>query len=72
MTSSLDRIYLISTVNLLTGKSTEGDHAIALGKFDYLFASPEALVGDSDFRQTLKGFQVDTIVVDECHTMCTW
>nr|XP_022311325.1 uncharacterized protein LOC111116619 [Crassostrea virginica] len=72
MQDQVDRLNNIPNLKAVyKGESTEGDHAIEQGKFDYLFASPEALVGDSGFRQTLKGFQVDTIVVDECHTMCT-
>lgn len=55
-----------------TGESTDSEQIIAEGKFDYLIASPEALVGSSVFRQILKGFEVDTIVVDECHSMYTW
>ena len=43
-----------------------------MGKFDYLFASPEYLVGDKKFRATLKTFDVSTIVVDEFHTISTW
>lgn len=55
-----------------TGESIDREQIIAEGKFDYLIASPEALVGSSVFRQILRGFKVDTIVVDECHTMYTW
>ena len=46
-----------------------------MGKFDYLFASPEYLeylVGDKKFRATLQTFDVSTIVVDEFHTISTW
>lgn len=45
----------------------------AEGRLDYLIASPdEVLVGSSVFRQILKGFKADSIVVDECHTMYPW
>jgi superfamily II DNA helicase RecQ len=57
---------------MIAGESMDSDQVITDGNFDYLFASPEALVGNSGFRQTLLGFKVDTIVVEECHTMYTW
>lgn len=63
---------LFYTCTTFTGESTESEQIIAEGKFDYLIASPEALVGSSVFRQILKGFEVDTIVVDECNSMYTW
>lgn len=65
---------LYHTFTTFTGESTDSEQIIAEGKFDYLIALPEALVGSSVFRQILKGLKVDTIVVDdhECHTMYTW
>lgn len=42
------------------------------GEFDYLFASPEHLVGDKTFRTTIQAFDVSTLVVDEVHTISTW
>lgn len=63
---------LFYTCTTFTGESTDSEQIIAEGKFDYLIASSEALVGNSVFRKILKGFKVDTIVVDKCHTMYTW
>lgn len=63
---------LFYTCTTFTGESTDSEQIITEGKFDYLIASSEALVGNSVFRQILKGFKVDTIVVDKCHTMYTW
>lgn len=42
------------------------------GEFDYLFASPEHLVGDKTFRTTIQALDVSTLVVDEVHTISTW
>lgn len=68
--SILPRLYY--TFTTFTGESTDSEQIIAEGEFDYLIASPEALVGSNVFRQIRKGFKVDTIVVDQCHTMYTW
>ncbi|XP_062576024.1 ATP-dependent DNA helicase RecQ-like, partial [Saccostrea cucullata] len=73
MQDQVDRLNSIPNVKAVyKGESKDSDHIIAEGKFDYLIASPEVLVGNSGFRQILQEFKVDTIVVDECHTMCTW
>ncbi|OWF35276.1 ATP-dependent DNA helicase RecS [Mizuhopecten yessoensis] len=53
-------------------RSAEGDLNIEKGQFDYLYASPEALVGDKNWSYKLKEFSVSTIVVDEFHTISTW
>ena len=50
----------------------EADRIIREGAFDYLFGSPELLVGDSSFRDQLLEFGVSTIVVDEFHTIASW
>lgn len=68
--STLPRLFY--TFTNFTRESTDSEQIITEGKFDYLIASSEALVGSSVFRQILKGFEVDTIVVDECHSMYTW
>lgn len=63
---------LFYTCTTFTGESTDSEQIIAEGKFDYLIASSEALVGNSVFRKILKGFKIETIVIDECHSMYTW
>ncbi|XP_033754691.1 probable ATP-dependent DNA helicase RecS [Pecten maximus] len=55
-----------------SGESQEGDLNIENGLFDYLFASPETIVGNKNWRSKLKEFSVSTIVVDEFHTISTW
>lgn len=42
---------LFYTYTTFTGESTDSEQIIAEGKFDYLIASSEALVGNSVFRQ---------------------
>ncbi|XP_053390806.1 bifunctional 3'-5' exonuclease/ATP-dependent helicase WRN-like [Mercenaria mercenaria] len=54
------------------GESEESDLLIKEGKFDYLFGSPEHLVGDDSWRNVIKTFNVSTIVVDEFHTITSW
>ncbi|XP_063419305.1 probable ATP-dependent DNA helicase RecS [Mytilus trossulus] len=55
-----------------TGSSAAANENIIMGHFDYLFSSPEILVGDKDWREKLQRFKVSTIVVDEFHTIATW
>lgn len=55
----------------MTGDEEE-ETAISNGEFDYLFASPECLVGDKLFCQVLQNFGVSTIVIDEFHTISAW
>lgn len=50
----------------------EEETAISNGEFDYLFASPECLVGDKLFCQLLQNFGVSTIGIDEFHTISAW
>ncbi|XP_053388901.1 bifunctional 3'-5' exonuclease/ATP-dependent helicase WRN-like [Mercenaria mercenaria] len=54
------------------GESEESDLLIKEGKFDYLFGSPEHLVGDDSWRNVIKTFNVSTIVVGEFHTITSW
>lgn len=50
--------------NILLDGTSEVDRIIKDGIFDYLFGSPELLVGDGAFRDQLHAFDVSTIVVD--------
>jgi superfamily II DNA helicase RecQ len=50
----------------------ETDESITQGKFDYLFGSPENLLGNREFRKEIQKFSVSTIVVDEFHTIASW
>lgn len=56
---------------IFSGSSGDSD---VNGQFDYLFASPEALVGDKIWRSKLQDLNLDVsvIVVDEFHTIATW
>ncbi|XP_076072468.1 ATP-dependent DNA helicase RecQ-like [Mytilus galloprovincialis] len=54
------------------GASKEVDEMIAKGDVDIVFASPEALVGDKDWRSIIQEFAVSLIVIDEFHTVATW
>ena len=42
------------------------------GDIDLIYASPEALVGDKEWRTEFKKLNVTLIVVDEFHTIYTW
>lgn len=55
-----------------SGASKEVDEMIAKGDVDIVFASPEALVGDKDWRSIIQEFAVSLIVIDEFHTVATW
>ncbi|XP_062582012.1 probable ATP-dependent DNA helicase RecS [Saccostrea cucullata] len=56
----------------ILGNDKTGDFAIRDGKVDFIFGSPETLVGNKEWRSSLQKLQVDTIVVDEFHTIATW
>ncbi|XP_062618351.1 uncharacterized protein LOC134279954, partial [Saccostrea cucullata] len=52
MQDQVDRLNSIPNVKAVyKGESKDSDHIIAEGKFDYLIASPEVLVGNSGFRR---------------------
>ena len=48
------------------------DEKAKKGDFDILFASPETLVGDEEWRDAIKEIDVSLIVVDEFHTVTEW
>ncbi|XP_048747213.2 probable ATP-dependent DNA helicase RecS [Ostrea edulis] len=54
------------------GSNADDEKDIEDGNFQYLFSSPEILVGDKVFRSKLQQYKVSTIVVDEVHTISTW
>lgn len=51
-------------IDILLDGTSEVDRIIKDVAFDYLFGSPELLVGDSAFKDQLHAFDVSTIVVD--------
>lgn len=59
---------LILIIILIDG-TLEADRIIRNSAFEYLFGSPELLVGDGAFRDQLHAFDVSTIVVDEFYTI---
>ncbi|XP_062611989.1 ATP-dependent DNA helicase RecQ-like [Saccostrea cucullata] len=71
-----DQVNKLSSLGLITaafkGKDKETDDLIEAGKVDIIYASPESLVGDSRWRQTLQKLHVTAVVVDEFHTVATW
>lgn len=73
MKDQVERLSKIPNIRAIYRNGTpEADHIIRDGAFDYLFGSPELLVGDSTFRDQLHAFDVSTIVVDEFHTIACW
>ncbi|XP_062613037.1 uncharacterized protein LOC134274817 [Saccostrea cucullata] len=55
----------------ILGNDKTGYFAIRDGNVDFIFGSPETLVGNKEWRSSLQKLQVDTIVVDEFHTIAT-
>ena len=55
-----------------SGSSFDTDEEIKNGAIDIIYASPETLVGDQDWRSSIKNLNVKVIVVDEFHTIATW
>ena len=48
------------------------DKSILEGCIDIIYASPEALLGDPEWRGSIQKLPVTAIVVDEFHTISTW
>lgn len=57
-------ILIVILINNILDGTSEADRIIKDGAFDYLFGSPELLVGDGAFKDQLHAFDVSTIVVD--------
>lgn len=73
MQDQCDRLSKIPGIKAIyKGGCSQTDEDIESGSFDFLFASPETLVGDQKWRVALQQFEVSTIVVDEFHTIATW
>ena len=58
--------------NIFSGSLFDTDEEIKNGAIDIIYASPETLVGDQDWRSSITNFNVKVIVVDEFHTVATW
>lgn len=56
------------------GRDPTEDDAINEGIFKFIFASPEALVGDRKWRDVRANLRdrIKVIVVDEAHTVVQW
>lgn len=54
------------------GSSSESDLNILKGRIDVIYGSPEAFVGDPEWRNSMQHLDVTTIVIDEFHTIATW
>lgn len=50
----------------------EDDRNILDGRVDIVYGSPEALVGNPEWRESMRSLEVSTIVIDEFHTIATW
>ncbi|XP_048729762.1 ATP-dependent DNA helicase RecQ-like [Ostrea edulis] len=73
MEDQVERLKRIKGVRaFIAGKSSDCDDEVKKGQFDYLFGSPELLVGSSEWRSYIHGFNIQTIVIDEFHTIATW
>lgn len=55
-----------------SGSDANTDQKIIEGDIDIIFASPESLVGDVQFRDKIQDLNVSLIVIDEFHTVMTW
>ena len=54
------------------GKDSKEDDDIRMGNFDFIFSSPEAIVGNAKWRTMLLGparKRVRFLVIDEAHTV---
>ena len=55
--------------NIVSGPLFDTDEEIKNGAIDIIYASPETLVEDQDWRSSIKNVNVKVIVVDEFHTI---
>ncbi|CAG2218195.1 unnamed protein product [Mytilus edulis] len=55
-----------------SGSSSQIDDNIKDGLIDIIYASPETLVGDPEWRNCLKKLNIKVIVIDEFHTIAIW
>lgn len=58
------------------GKNSEEIERIETGQYEFVFGSPERLVGESRWREMLKSSEyrrrLQLLVVDEAHTVTLW
>jgi superfamily II DNA helicase RecQ len=59
-------------IDPFVGESAVMDERIKQGDIDLIYASPEALVGDPEWRTAFQKLNITLIVVDEFHTIYTW
>lgn len=64
--------YFLCVYHFYIGSSQEGDDRIKDGDVDIIFASPESLVRGVHWRAQFQKLKVETIVIDEFHTIATW
>ena len=60
------------TIFFSPGSDPDTDQKIIDGNIDIIYAFPESLVGDIQFRAKLQNLDVSLIVIDEFHTIMTW
>lgn len=63
---------LLKYLFYFVGSSDEDDRNILDGRVDIVYGSPEALVGNPEWRESMRSLEVSTIVIDEFHTIATW
>ncbi|XP_048728846.2 ATP-dependent DNA helicase RecQ-like [Ostrea edulis] len=73
MQDQVERLSAIPNLRVVfKGTDPAVNEQIKTGEIDIVFASPETLVGESDWRAQFQTLKVDLIVVDEFHTIATW
>ena len=58
--------------NIYKGSSDVSDKKKLNGEVDIIYGSPEALIGDPLWRESLGHLKVSAIVIDKFHTKTTW
>ncbi|XP_069105520.1 bifunctional 3'-5' exonuclease/ATP-dependent helicase WRN-like [Argopecten irradians] len=71
-----DQVEFLSKIPDITagfkGSDDAMDQLIKDGCIDIIYASPESLLGDPEWREFMRKLKVAVIVVDEFHTISTW
>lgn len=74
MKEQCDKLCALGLKATYIGKDTSENDMIASGHYNFIYGSPEALVGEKKWKQCLSdlGDKLRLLVVDEAHTVIQW
>jgi ATP-dependent DNA helicase RecQ len=74
MKEQTERLCKLGFSSTYIGRDPEDEGKVLEGGYQFIFGSPESLVGDTKWREILTNLRgkVKVIVVDEAHTVVQW